>query len=80
MSEITDEACSIEEKWAKINTNAANKNHDLFSDKNTAHFIAVDSFSADYLISKAITDHLTPAEIIRDMVQEKMTVSASSKQ
>jgi hypothetical protein len=79
MSEITDEACAIEEKWAKINTNAVNKNHDLFSDKNTTRFIAVDSFSADYLISKANADHITPAEIIRDMVQEKMTVSVLSK-
>jgi hypothetical protein len=43
--------------------------------KKAAHSITVDSFIANYLSSKAIVDHKTPAEIIGEMVQERIAAS-----
>jgi hypothetical protein len=41
----------------------------------SARSITVDSFTADYLLTKAIAARKTPADIIGDMVREK-TVAA----
>jgi hypothetical protein len=38
--------------------------------------ITVDNISAAYLTTKAIANHTTPAEIIREMVLERITASA----
>ena len=37
--------------------------------------ITIDALSADYLFSKAIAEHKTPAEIISEMVQERLVVT-----
>jgi hypothetical protein len=47
--------------------------------KKTAHSITIDSFTANYLSSKAIADHKTPAEIISEMVQERIAASMQSE-
>ena len=39
--------------------------------------ITVDTFAADYLTATAMAVHKTPAEIINEMIQERMTASAS---
>jgi hypothetical protein len=38
--------------------------------------ITVDSFTADYLLSKALAAHKTPAEIISDMVQKELAATS----
>ncbi len=40
-----------------------------------ARSITVDSFTADYLLAKAIAAHKTPAEIIGDMVQKEIVAA-----
>ncbi|MDR1147338.1 MAG: hypothetical protein LBK66_01770 [Spirochaetaceae bacterium] len=40
-----------------------------------ARSITVDSFTADYLLTKAIAARKTPADIIGDMVREKINVA-----
>jgi hypothetical protein len=40
-----------------------------------ARMIAVDGFSADYLFSKAIANNKTPAEIISEMIREKLVMA-----
>jgi hypothetical protein len=37
--------------------------------------VALDGLSADYLVTKAITDHKTPSEIIGEMVRERISAS-----
>ena len=37
--------------------------------------ISIDGLSSDYLFSKAIADHKTPAEVISEMIQEKLALS-----
>ena len=34
--------------------------------------ITVDSFTGDYLLTRAIADHKTPAEVVSDMVQKEI--------
>jgi len=41
-----------------------------------ARTITVDNLSAAYLTTKAIAEHKTPAEIIGEMVRERITASA----
>jgi len=36
----------------------------------------IDDLSADWLTAKALADHKTPAEIISEMVQERIAASA----
>jgi hypothetical protein len=40
-----------------------------------ARSITVDSRTAEYLLSKALASHKTPAEIISDMVQKELAAS-----
>jgi hypothetical protein len=40
-----------------------------------ARTITVDNLSAAYLTTKAIADHKTPAEIISEMVQERIAAT-----
>jgi len=42
----------------------------------TAHTITIDNVTANYLNTKAIADHKTPAQIIGEMVQERIAASA----
>jgi len=41
-----------------------------------ARTITVDNLSATYLTTKAIADHKTPADIIGEMVRERIAASA----
>ena len=41
----------------------------------SALLISVDSITADYLKTKAIADHKTPAEIISEMVQREIAAA-----
>jgi hypothetical protein len=40
-----------------------------------AHSITIDKLSADWLLTKAIAAHKTPAEIISDMVQKEIAAA-----
>ena len=42
----------------------------------SAFSITVDSFTAEYLTTKAIANHKTPAEIISEMVQKEIAAAA----
>jgi hypothetical protein len=38
--------------------------------------ITVDELSADYLFAKATAEHKTPAEVLSDIVHEKLAATA----
>jgi len=48
----------------------------FFSQRKAALSITVDTETANYLTEKAFTDHKTPAQIVSEMVQERITASA----
>ena len=72
-----EEAFALDEKWTKTDPKVGPNGSGFLSKRRAAHMITIDSFSADYLFSKAIADHKTPADIINDMVQERLTSTAS---
>jgi len=43
--------------------------------KNAALSVTVDSVTANYLTTKAIASHKTPAEVISDMVQRELAAA-----
>jgi hypothetical protein len=77
MAKMTDEeAARLDEKWTKNPPKPGPNGTGYFTQcKKTAHTITIDSVTANYLSSKAIADHKTPAEIIGEMVQERIAAS-----
>ena len=68
-----DEAFALDEKWTKIDPKVGpNGSGFLSKRKASARMITIDSLSADYLYSKALADHKTPADIISEMVHERL--------
>ena len=47
----------------------------FFSQRKAAHSVTIDSFSANYLFSKAMATHKTPADIIGEMVQKELAAA-----
>jgi hypothetical protein len=77
MAKMTDEEASrLDEKWTKNPPRPGPNGTGYFTQcKKAAHTITIDSFTANYLSSKAMADHKTPAEIIGEMVQERIAAS-----
>jgi hypothetical protein len=77
MARMTDEeATRLDEKWTKTPPKPGPNGTGYFTQcKEAAHTITIDSFAANYLLTKAAADHKTPAEIISDMIQKEITTS-----
>jgi len=72
-----EEAFALDEKWTKTTPKVGpNGSGFLSKRKAAAHIITIDDLSVDWLNTKALADHKTPAEIISDMVQERIAASA----
>ena len=73
MARMTEEeAFALDKKWTETDPKLGPNGSGFLSKKRRAHMITVDDLSANYLFSKAIVDHKTPAEIISEMVQERI--------
>ena len=77
MKDLTDEEYNkLDEKWTKTTPKVGPNGSGYFSKcKATARTITIDDFSADYLMIKAMDTNKTPAEIIREMVHERIAAS-----
>jgi hypothetical protein len=72
-----EEAFELDEKWTKTTPKVGpNGSGFLSKRKVAARIITIDDLSADWLLTKAIASHKTPAEIISDMVQKEIAASA----
>jgi hypothetical protein len=77
MKDLTDEEYDrLDEKWTKTTPKVGPNGSGYFSQHKVAHSITIDELSADYLLTKTIADHKTPAEIIKEMVWERIAASA----
>ena len=47
----------------------------FFSKHKAAHSITIDSLSANYLYTKALASHKTPADIISELVQREIAAA-----
>ena len=74
MKDLSDEEYArLAEKWTKTTPKVGPNGSGYFSQrKAAAHTVTIDDFSANYLNTKAIADHKTPAEIVSEMVHERI--------
>jgi hypothetical protein len=78
MARMTDEeAAALDEKWTKNPPKVGPNGTGFFAMRKTAQrqaarMVTIDGLSADYLLTKAIAAHKTPADIISDMIQREM--------
>jgi len=78
MPELTEEEYDALDEYYTKNPPAVNPSKNgtgFFSKRIAAHSVTIDSFSANYLFSKAMSAHKTPAEIINDMIQREITAA-----
>jgi hypothetical protein len=77
MARMTDEeAKRLDEKWTKNPPKPGPNGTGYFTQcKKAAQTVTIDSFTANYLNTKAMADHTTPAEIISEMIRERIAVS-----
>jgi hypothetical protein len=85
MPDLTDEEYdALDEKWTNNPPKPGPNGTGFFVQRKavlaaqSARSITVDSFTADYLLTRAIAAHKTPAEIIGDMVREKIKDDAAT--
>jgi len=78
MRDLTDDEYNrLDEKWTKSTPKIGPNGSGYFSQcKTAARTITIDDFSADYLMIKAMDTHKTPAEIINEMVHERLAASS----
>jgi hypothetical protein len=50
----------------------------VFARQKTAHMFNVDDLSADFIITKALAEHATPAQIIGRLVRQHIAAQANS--
>jgi hypothetical protein len=74
MPDLTEEEYdALDEYWTK-NTPKVGPNGTGFVSRREARLFGIDDLSADYILTKAIADHKTPAQIINEMVRERLAV------
>jgi hypothetical protein len=75
MPDLTEEEYdALDEYWTK-NTPKVGPNGTGFVSRREARLFGLDDLSADYLLTKAIADHKTPAQIINEMVRERLAAA-----
>ena len=75
MPDLTEEEYdALDEYWTK-NTPKVGPNGTGFVSRREARLFGLDDLSADYLLTKAIADHKTPAQIISEMVRERLAAA-----
>jgi hypothetical protein len=82
MPDLTEEEYdALDEKWTKNPPKPGPNGTGFFAQRKavlaaqSARSITVDSFTADYLLTKAIAAHKTPADIIGEMVRERIAAA-----
>jgi len=79
MADLTEEEYDALDEYYTKNPpkiDPSKKGTGYFTRHKAALSITVDNLSAAYLMTKAIADHKTPAEIIGEMVRERIAASA----
>ena len=76
MPDMTEEEYNaLDELWTKT-TPKVGANGTGFISRRNARLFGLDDLSMDYLITKSIADHKSPADIISEMIRERITASA----
>ena len=75
-----EEYDALDEKWTRTTPKVGPNGTGFFAQRSqqrcaAARSITVDSFTADWLLTKAMAANKTPAEIISDIVQKEVAAS-----
>jgi hypothetical protein len=74
-----EEYDALDEKWTKNPPIPGPNGTGFFAQRKaaaqSARSITVDAFTADYLLTRAIAAHKTPADIIGEMVREQIAAA-----
>jgi hypothetical protein len=78
--DLTEEEYDVlDEKWTKNPPKPGPNGTGFFAQRKaaaqSARSITVDTFTADYLLTKAIAAHKTPADIIGEMAQDQIAAA-----
>ena len=80
-----EEAARLDEKWTKNPPRPGPNGTGYFTrckkeaaGRGIAHTITIDSFTANYLSIKAEAAHTSPAEIISELVREKVAADTEA--
>ena len=78
MAKMTDEeADALDEYYTKNPPTPGPNGTGFFTQqRKAARSITIDEFSANWLLTKAMADHKTPADVISEMVQREIAASA----
>jgi hypothetical protein len=76
MARMTEEeAFALDEKWTKMDPKVGPNGSGFFTQKRkSALSVTVDDLSAKWLITKATSSSKTPADIVGELVREKIAV------
>jgi hypothetical protein len=75
MKTMTDEeADALDEYYTKNPPRVDPSKNGGFA-KKSFKLVAIDNFCADYLMTKALSDHKTPDQIINEMVRERIAAA-----
>jgi hypothetical protein len=84
MPDLTEEEYdALDEKLTKTTPKVGPNGTGFFAqrkaalDSNSTYTITIDSLTADYLLNRARVAHKTPADIISDLVREKIAATDS---
>ena len=69
-----EEYDALDELWTKT-TPKVGPNGTGFISRRNARLFGLDDLSMDYLLTKSMADHKTPADIIGEMVREKIAIA-----
>jgi hypothetical protein len=82
MPDLTEEEYdALDDKWTTNPPKPGPNGTGFFAQRKadlaaqSARSITIDSFTADYLLTRAIAAHKTPADIIGEMVQEHIAAA-----
>jgi hypothetical protein len=76
MADITEEEAEVlDELWTKT-TPKVKANGTGFVSRREARLMGLDTLTMNYLITKSEATHKTPAQIVGELVREKIAVSA----
>jgi hypothetical protein len=75
------EAWELDERWTKDPPDIDTSKPGFFAKRQAekaldARMITVDGFTANYLLTKAIQTHETPAHVVAEMVRHELAVAA----
>ena len=75
MKTMTDEEADALDEYYTLNPPKVDPAKNGGFAKKSFRMIALDDLSADYVFTKALSDHKTPSEIIGEMVRERIAAS-----